>query len=83
MADTSYSNMKCDLSFAGDNRGNAVCDISFRFVEGERQCHVRGYTEKEQIIDYQVGHESGDPLVGLVQPEGCEGARFYVKAVLP
>ena len=40
MGDTSYSNMKADQAYSGDNRGDAVCEI---VVDGDR-CVVRGRT---------------------------------------
>jgi len=78
MADTSYSNMKSDLNYKGDNRGDAVCSIA---MDGE-ECNVHGRTGAgEQIINYVVpyGTGGGDPCIGLSVPAD---SHFFVKALL-
>mmetsp|Transcript_78542 Transcript_78542/g.188414 ORF Transcript_78542/g.188414 Transcript_78542/m.188414 type:complete len:662 (-) Transcript_78542:58-2043(-) len=91
MGDTSYSNMKSDLAYQGDNRGDAVCEIA---VEGDK-CTVRGRTgatgegRPRQVVHYLVpgGPTSGgDPHIGVMQPLSDSvpnDARFFVKACLP
>eukprot|EP00434_Breviolum_minutum_P023232 symbB.v1.2.020490.t1/scaffold1730.1/size104407/3 len=89
MGDTSYSNMKSDLAFPGDNRGDAVCEIS---IEDDR-CMVRGRTgataegRPRQVVHYVVdGHGSGDPHIGVMQRASDSvplDACFFVKACLP
>eukprot|EP00440_Ansanella_granifera_P045905 gb/GFBE01049722.1/.p1 GENE.gb/GFBE01049722.1/~~gb/GFBE01049722.1/.p1 ORF type:complete len:720 (+),score=109.54 gb/GFBE01049722.1/:1-2160(+) len=82
MGDTSFSDMKGDKAFAGDNRGNAVCDMS---CNGE-QWHIRGRTQNDRLIDYQVGSVGGDPFIGQMEqlPETTPDAdRHFVKAFLP
>jgi len=91
MGDTSYSCMKSDLAYAGDNRGDAVCEIA---MEGER-CVVRGQTGRvdglschRQVVHYYAPggpRSGGDPHIGIVQPESEEvpaDSRFFVKACL-
>lgn len=87
MADTSYSSMKSDAAFVGDNRGDAVCDI---LVQGSA-CSVKGrtgmaMTAGHQVVDYEVPPDGGDPHVGVLQPESenvPKDSRFFVKAKLP
>lgn len=89
MADTSFSQMKSDLAYTGDNRGDAVCEVT---IEGAR-CSVRGRTDTgrgagpRQVIQYKVpGRTCGDQRIGMVQPVSEEvpaNERFFVKAFLP
>ncbi|CAE7268229.1 unnamed protein product [Symbiodinium natans] len=91
MGDTSYSCMKADLAYPGDNRGDAVCEIA---LEGEK-CFVRGFTGyvdglscHRQVVHYAApggADGGGDPHIGIVQPESeevPEDKRFFVKACL-
>eukprot|EP00439_Symbiodinium_sp_Y106_P081502 s1344_g20.t1 len=92
MGDTSYSCMKSDLAYAGDNRGDAVCEIA---LEGDT-CFVRGrtgYVDGLSDFPASVVHYAapggcdggGDPHIGIVQPQSeevPEDKRFFVKACL-
>lgn len=90
MGDTSYSNMKSDLAYPGDNRGDAVCEIAIF----DDQCVVRGRTgataegRPRQVVHYVVTESSsaGDPHIGVIQPPSASvplDACFFVKACLP
>lgn len=89
MCDTSFSRMKANTAFTGDNRGLAVSEVSFN----QGLCHVRGITHTKQVIDYEVGPDEGDPFVGRLQdgrPSEDEAHDrnesqdvFFVKARLP
>jgi len=80
MADTSFSDVKANRFYQGDNRGSAVCAIEFN----GRAWSVRGQTDKDQCIDYTVGqeHRGCDPLVGRFTKPDSEGKVFFVKAKL-
>jgi len=91
MGDTSYSSMKSDLSYRGDNRGDCVCEIAL----AGSSCRISGRTGSagtsdstespaHQVVNYYVG-EGGDPHIGAVQPiseEVTYEKRFFVKASL-
>eukprot|EP00929_Paragymnodinium_shiwhaense_P061525 TRINITY_DN30729_c0_g1_i1.p1 TRINITY_DN30729_c0_g1~~TRINITY_DN30729_c0_g1_i1.p1 ORF type:complete len:1096 (-),score=240.75 TRINITY_DN30729_c0_g1_i1:37-3204(-) len=84
MGDTSFSHMKSNLFYSGDNRGAAVSEVRL----GGALCSVRGLTEEGRVLDYAVApmhHEVDDvdPHVGKVQKSGTGDKRFYVKAKLP
>eukprot|EP00439_Symbiodinium_sp_Y106_P063339 s46_g9.t2 len=81
MGDTSFSDVKANRFFQGDNRGTAACSIEYRghawFVHGE--------TDKGQGFDYSVGPgiiPGCDPLVGRFTKPTQEGKQFFVKAKL-
>jgi len=79
MGDTSYSDVKADAAFVGDNRGDAASVI---LVEGGR-VRVVGRTHQQQIIDYSVGLSAGSSLVGRMQSSQVpERERHFVKAKL-
>lgn len=93
MADTSFSQMKSNLAYLGDNRGDAVCDIAIGGSQGQT-CLVRGTTGDSAArsgdrgtVNYSVpGSENGDHRIGMVQPASesvAENERFFVKAFLP
>lgn len=93
MADTSFSQMKSNLAFIGDNRGDAVCDVAIGGSQGQT-CLVRGTTGDSAAtsgdrgtVNYLVpGSKNGDRRIGMVQPETESVAlneRFFVKAFLP
>lgn len=81
MADTSFSNMKSNHYYQGDNRGTAVSAVTFDFCDCV--CRIQGITDKELIIDYKVHPEKGDRYVGLMQPFEQGEKQFFVKARLP
>mmetsp|Transcript_30917 Transcript_30917/g.72483 ORF Transcript_30917/g.72483 Transcript_30917/m.72483 type:complete len:656 (-) Transcript_30917:146-2113(-) len=91
MGDTSYSCMKSDLAYAGDNRGDAVCEIALEgdtcFVRG-RTGYVDGLSCHRQVVHYAAPggcDGGGDPHIGIVQPQSeevPEDKRFFVKACL-
>jgi len=78
MANTSQSHPGAHRWFPGDDRGDAVSDI---VIDG-LVCRVRGRTEAEQVIDYELGPD-GDCFVGLMQGESsAEEEQCFVKAKL-
>lgn len=88
MADTSYSHMKSNLAYDGDNRGASVCEV---VLQGQ-SCKVKGTASAGQVVDYEVPHKSsgrciGDPHIGaLLHDTGCDAKDtgfFFVKARLP
>jgi len=80
MGDTSYSHMQSNLYYPGDNRGKAVSDIIFN----KSECSIRGYTEKCEYFEYEVGLEGGaDPYVGWLQSGEHLEKKYFVKAKLP
>ncbi|CAE7838930.1 unnamed protein product [Symbiodinium sp. CCMP2592] len=81
MGDTSFSDVKANRFFQGDNRGTAACSIEYR---GHAWC-VHGETDKGQGFDYSVGPgitPGCDPLVGRFTKPTKEGKQFFVKAKL-
>lgn len=79
MGDTSFSDMKCNEAFKGDNRGRAVFDIAFN---GETWA-AAGSTEKvDEIVQYDMHSSAGDPLIGKFVQEDCSGKDFFFKAKL-
>eukprot|EP00928_Gymnodinium_smaydae_P029594 TRINITY_DN22246_c0_g1_i1.p1 TRINITY_DN22246_c0_g1~~TRINITY_DN22246_c0_g1_i1.p1 ORF type:complete len:882 (+),score=90.87 TRINITY_DN22246_c0_g1_i1:82-2727(+) len=79
MADTSFSDMKSNLTFVGDNRGRAVYDICFEGADWS----VTGMTEKsEEQVSYDLHPACGDPLLGLLVTEAMSGKEFFFKARL-
>jgi len=78
MANTSQSHPGAHRWFPGDDRGDAVSDV---VLDGP-VCRVRGRTEAEQVIDYELGPD-GDCFVGLMQGEStAEEEQCFVKAKL-
>lgn len=80
MADTSFSQMASNLSFTGDNRGEAVAEV---VIEGD-DCRIHGRTECRQVIDYRISPSDvrrSDPLIGKVVVGDDENG-FFVKAKL-
>jgi hypothetical protein len=79
MADTSFSDMKCNAAYSGDNRGSAVFDIAYDGTAWS----VSGTTEKlEQSVEYDVHPRNGDPLLGSFVKCKSSSKEFFVKARL-
>ncbi|CAE7221769.1 NLRC3 [Symbiodinium sp. KB8] len=81
MGDTSFSDVKANRFFQGDNRGTAACSIEYR----NHAWFVHGQTDKDQAFDYSVGPgitPGCDPLVGRFTKPTKEGKQFFVKAKL-
>eukprot|EP00928_Gymnodinium_smaydae_P037097 TRINITY_DN25810_c0_g2_i2.p1 TRINITY_DN25810_c0_g2~~TRINITY_DN25810_c0_g2_i2.p1 ORF type:complete len:1034 (-),score=212.39 TRINITY_DN25810_c0_g2_i2:75-3176(-) len=99
MGDTSFSQLKANVAYSGDNRGTAVSEV---MLVGGR-CMVRGLTEDERIVDYAVepsepleeglrrtrrsvilpADKESDPFVGHMQSHILAHKQFFVKARLP
>eukprot|EP00927_Polykrikos_kofoidii_P028680 TRINITY_DN24981_c0_g1_i1.p1 TRINITY_DN24981_c0_g1~~TRINITY_DN24981_c0_g1_i1.p1 ORF type:complete len:899 (+),score=142.92 TRINITY_DN24981_c0_g1_i1:123-2819(+) len=79
MGDTSFSHMKADKYYKGDNRGAAVTAMNFV----DDVCRVHGFTESEQLVEYKVGPNVGDKFVGMMQRGDHLTKRFFVKARIP
>merc|ERR1719498_2093591 len=81
MGDTSFSQMKSNKYFKGDNRGLAASAVTLH----EGKCRIRGYTESNYIVDYVFapsGTEDGDIYIGK-SPKTEDDKKFFVKAKLP
>lgn len=81
MGDTSFSHMSSGMHYAGDNRGCAVCDISFE----DGLCRIKGCTEQKRPVEFHIAPEDEendkcDAYVGKMQAASEE--RFFVKALL-
>jgi len=79
MGDTSFSDMKSNAAYTGDNRGLAVFDIAFN----GHTWSTRGRTEKvDESVEYDMHSLMGDALVGQFTKEVITGKEFFVKAKL-
>jgi len=81
MADCSFSHMKSNKYFQGDNRGSAVAAVCFNEMDGT--CHVRGRTQEGQQIDYEIGGACSSVLGKFVHNQLVDKTYFVKARILP